>query len=433
MTGQTEIGKKFAKYAGLSVCSMIGISCYILADTYFVSKGLGADGLTALNLAIPMYDFIHGIGLMLGMGGATRYSVCRSQRRQKAADEMYTNTLYLAVIFSVFLMMAGIFGSEQIASLLGADETVFAMTNTYLKVLMIFAPMFILNDVLLCFVRNDGGPQLSMAATVTGSVSNIILDYIFIFPCGMGMFGAVFATGISPVASILVMSPHWMRKEKGFHLIKTGLIPKTAGVNMALGFPSFVTQVSSGVVMITFNSIILNLEGNIGVAAYGVIANISLVVTAVYTGIAQGMQPVVSQAYGQNRWEDIRRVLRYAMAAMIVFSVVIYGVIFLAADQIAFIFNSENNKMLQEIAVNGLKLYFTSVLFVGFNVILAVYFTSVERAIPAQIISLMRGLIVIVPAAFLMAKILQMNGVWLAFPATELMTALVGAALYRLC
>lgn len=417
------------KYTALSVFGMIAISCYILADTFFVARGLGTNGLAALNLAIPAYNFIHGTGLMLGMGGATKFSIYKSQNDHKNADAIYTNTLYLGVIFSVLFMAVGLFLSGQLATLLGADSAVFDMTNTYLKVLLLFSPAFIFNDILLCFVRNDGGPRLSMIATVAGSLTNIVLDYIFIFPCGMGIFGAVLATGVSPVLGILIMLPHTLKKTAGFHPVKTGIRAEYVKTDFSLGFPSLLGQVSSGIVMIVFNAIILRLTGNTGVAAYGVIANISLVVTSVYTGIAQGMQPLVSRSYGEQKMKNAHRFLRYSMIFMLILSAVFYLVILLWADPIARIFNSENDAALQQIAVDGLKLYFTSVVFVGFNIILSMYFTSVEKAIPAQVISLLRGFILIIPIAFLLTALWEMTGVWLAFPLTELLVALLGVGL----
>ena len=209
--------REFSRYTILSVFGTLGVSCYILADTFFVSKGLGTNGLTALNLAIPVYNFIHGTGLMLGMGGATKFSVCKSQGNQELVNKVFTNTIYLAVLFSIAFMLPGFFCAKQLALALGADYAVLEMTVTYLRWLLLFSPAFILNDVLLCFVRNDANPQLSMCAMLIGSFSNIILDYIFIFPLNMGIFGAIFATGISPVISILIMILHWA-KNKNFIL-----------------------------------------------------------------------------------------------------------------------------------------------------------------------------------------------------------------------
>ena len=428
----TSCFKEFAKYSFFSVLGMMGISCYILADTFFVSNGLGTNGLAALNLAIPVYNFIHGSGLMLGMGGATKFSICKSQNDYKNTNIIFTNTIYLAAVFAFLFVIAGLVFSSPLALLLGADGQTLTMTNTYLKYLLFFAPAFIMNDVLLCFVRNDGNPQLSMIAMLTGSFSNIILDYIFIFPLKMGIFGAVLATGFAPVISITILSRHWLKKDIGFHLTRTGFHFNVMRTLMSLGFPSLIAQLSSGIVMITFNALILKHQGNTGVAAYGIIANIALVVTAIYEGIAQGIQPLISNFYGCRNHKNIQQVFRYALLTILVVSAGIYLVLFLCANPVTTIFNKEHNPLLQEIAVYGLRLYFTSAAFVGFNIIMAIFFTSTEHMVPAHIISILRGLVLIIPMAFLLSAFWGMTGIWLSYPITELAVAAVGILLYML-
>lgn len=427
---QTKDLKEFIKYAALNVMGMTGLSCYILADTFFISKGLGANGLTALNLAIPVYSLIHGSGLMLGMGGATKYSILKSQKNWGQTNKIFTNTVYLAGILAIAFLLTGIFLTRVLTAFLGADQEVFGMTATYLRVILLFAPAFLMNDILICFVRNDGDPKLAMLAMLGGSLSNVLLDYLFIFPLKLGIFGAVFATGLAPLISIMILSVYFLKKRNQFRMIREKLHPETEKTIVKLGIPSLIGEVSSGVVILVFNSIILKLQGNTGVAAYGVIANLSLVVMAVYTGIAQGMQPLISKAWGRCEIRTCKRILSYAMITMAAVSIVVYAVIFFLADPIAGIFNSENNRLLQEIAVTGLKLYFTAAVFAGFNLIISIYFTSVELALPAQLISILRGVVLIVPMAFLLSGLFGMSGVWLAFPAAELLTAVTGFFLY---
>lgn len=422
--------KEFARYSTLNVLGMIGLSCYILADTFFVSRGLGRNGLTALNLAIPVYSFIHGSGLMLGIGGATKYSIFKSNKENKNANTIFTNTLCLATVLSIGFVLIGIFLSKSLTTALGADSDVFKMTNTYLQFILIFAPAFIMNDVLICFVRNDNNPKLSMCAMLVGSLSNIILDYIFIFQLQLGIFGAVFATGLAPIISMLILSLHRIKRKNQFHFIKIKPSIKIALNTLSLGFPSLVTEVSSGIVIIVFNIIILNLIGNVGVAAYGIVANLSLVVVAVYTGIAQGIQPLISKSYGRNDIKSIKLIFKYAMITMSIISFILYLIIFFLADPIAKIFNSENSLVLQSIATNGLKLYFIAVIFVGFNIILPMFFSSMEKAFLAQTISLLRGLIVIIPMAFILSELAGITGVWLAFPITESLVSILGVILY---
>ncbi|MFV0497005.1 MAG: MATE family efflux transporter [Candidatus Fimivivens sp.] len=426
----TNCFKDFIKYSSLNVLGMVGISCYILADTFFVSKGLGANGLTALNLAIPIYSFIHGIGLMIGIGGGTKYSILKSQNDKGAANRTFTNAVILALGFAAVFFIIGIFLSEAIVEMLGADEMVFHMSKTYLQVTLLFSPMFILDNILLCFVRNDGAPHLAMTAMIVGSLSNIALDYIFIFPFKMGMFGAALATGLAPVIGILTLSPFFFKKKNGFHLKRCKFSSKLTMTIFSSGLPSLITEVSSGVVIIIFNMIILRLQGNIGVAAYGVIANLSLVVMAIYTGVAQGIQPIISSHYGSGNHANVQKILCYAITTVFILSGMIYCYVFFGASQIANIFNSEHNVILHSIAVTGLRYYFAACLFAGFNIIMSVYFTSTEYALPAHIISILRGFVIIIPMAFLLSSIGGMIGVWCAFPVTESLVSIIGLKLY---
>lgn len=423
---QRSILRGFITYASLNAAGMLGLSCYILADTFFVSLALGAEGLAALNLAIPIYSFLNGSGLMVGMGGSTKYAIQKSQGDHAGADRTFTHACCLAGALAVLFVLAGIFFPGAIVALFGGEGAVYTMSRTYLRVLLLFAPAFLANNLLLCFVRNDGAPQLAMAAMLTGSFSNVVLDWVFLFPCGMGIFGAVFATGLAPLISILVLSPHFFRRKNQFHLTRCPLEGKRAAGILSSGAPSLVTEVSSGVVMIVFNSILLSQAGNVGVAAYGVIANLSLVVISLYTGIAQGIQPIISRSHGVGDRAAVRATLRYALVTVLALSLLLYAIIFFGASPIAGIFNSEGDPMLQRIAAWGLKLYFLACPFAGCNIVLAQYFTAREQPRPAQAISLLRGFFLILPLAFLFSWLGGLTGTWCAFPAAEALVAALG-------
>lgn len=201
-----------------------------------------------------------------------------------------------------------------------------------------FAPAFILNEVLISFVRNDGNPGLAMTAMLTGSISNIILDYIFIFPLQWGMYGAVIATSMAPVISMVVLMGHKISGNQEFFLKKTRFSSKMVLDVSKLGIPSLITEVAAGIVMIIFNMLILGIEGNVGVAAYGVIANLVLVFSAVYTGIAQGVQPLISNGYGKNDMVKVKAMYRHAIFTVSLVSVVIYALCFIYADSITSVF-----------------------------------------------------------------------------------------------
>ncbi len=425
----TKVFQIFIRYTIRNIIGMIGLSCYILADTYFIAKGLGANGLTALNLAIPVYSFIYGLGMMIGMGGATRYSIEKEIASKQQTDLVFSHAVWMTVWLSIVLVGMGVTISRPLAFLLGADAVTVADTSSYLRITMIFAPMFLMNQVLLCFVRNDKNPGLSMMAMLIGSFANIVLDYILVFPLQLGMFGAALATGCSPIVSMLILSVHFWKKQNGFSLKKIKWQKKRITDIVMLGLTSFVGEISSGIVIIVFNLIILDLTGNVGVAAYGVVANLSLVAIAIYNGLAQGVQPIISEAYGMGNSSTVKLTYGYAVITGILLAIAIYGLVFGFSEPIVALFNEEKNAVLAEIASLGLKQYFTAFLFAGFNIVTTVFLNSIDQPRQAFIISIVRGFIVITLLAFIMSKLFGMSGVWFSFPVCEGITAILSVFL----
>ncbi len=431
MAGKENTLQEFGKYVSQSVLSQLGVSCYILADTYFISKGVGADGLTALNLAIPVFSVMNGCGFMLGIGSGTKYGIMRGTGNGKRGNVLFASSLCVVTVLAVIFMLIGLLAADPITVLVGANAEVYDMTKTYLQVILLFSPMFMINSLLGAMIRNDGNTSLAMTAMLSGCLFNIVFDYIFVFPMGLGLFGAVLATAVAPIISILILLQHFIKKKNQFRLIRVRPDVRLVASAAGLGVPSLVTEVSSGLVIAVFNLLILRLTGNVGVAAYGVVANISIVVIAIYNGIAQGVQPLLSREYGRSQEKNVHRFLSWAMLLTVVLAIVIYAGIYWNADGIAMIFNSGQDMDLQRIAVEGLKIYFTACPFVGTNILLAIYFAATDQAAPAQMISLLRGLIVIVPLAFVMANVAGLTGVWMTFPLTELVVCVLACGLYK--
>lgn len=402
----------FIKYVSSNVLGMLGVSCYILADTVFIARGAGEVGLTALNLAIPVFSLINGTGLMLGIGGATRFSLTGDK-------QTFAKTLSWTMIISVLFSLIGIFFSDPIAFALGADESTLEKTATYLGILLLFSPAFMLNNLVSSFVRNDSEPHLAMRAMLLGSFSNIILDYVFIFPLKMGIFGAALATAVSPVISLAVLSRHFIKGNNTFELRFGALNPKTLAAVCPLGVSALITELSSGIVMVVFNLIILRLAGNTGVAAYDVIANIAMVLISVFNGIANGCQPIFSKALSAGNKNQIQQTVRLGIITCEAFALLFLLVLNLFAEPITSLFNAKNNARLTEMTVQGMHIYFLSFLFSCINIFVCAYTAAVDRPKYGFFISLCRGILVIVPCAFLLSALLGMTGVWLSIVVCE--------------
>ena len=409
----------FWKYISLSVLGMIGSSGTIFADTYFVSSRLGTNGLASLNLVISVFGLINGIGMMMGIGGAARYAVWKAQGQDEKANESFTLAFLGAAGAGVVFFLAGLFFPEAIARKLGADSDILPMCSLYLKTILCFAPFFLFNHLFMAFIRNDGNPKLSMCAMAAGSLANIILDYLFLYPWNLGIFGAALATGLSPVIGLGISAIHLAAGKNQFHF--TGSNGKLLELRkvMALGLSAFVNEFSSSVVLVVFNLLILKTAGNLGVAAYGIVANLALVISAVFTGISQGIQPLLGRAYGKEGMEQIGDLYRKGTKTAFLVGVAVIGAVNVFAPVLVSWFNGEKNEVLQIMAQKGLRLYFTGFLFVGYNFVTASLLSATEKTSFAFVISFFRGCMGIIIMAWLFSAIFGADGIWISFPFVE--------------
>ena len=180
--------RQFFKYVIQNIFGMLGTSCYIIVDTFFIAKAAGADGITVLNLVLPFYSVIFAIGAMVGVGSATRFAILRAQG-ETSAEKYFFNALSSVCIISIPFVLAGIFIPDKIIALMGGDPQIVALGIDYTRIFLLFTPFFMMNHVIAAFVRNDNAPSLAMAATLAGSLFNVVFDYIFMFPIGIWACG----------------------------------------------------------------------------------------------------------------------------------------------------------------------------------------------------------------------------------------------------
>ena len=320
--------KVFLKYSSLNVLGMLGLSFYILADTFFIATAQGTNGITALNLALPIYGIIFAIGSMIGTGSAIRYALAKATDQQEA-KRYFSNALIWDVIVSVIFIAAGLFFPGQVMRVMGADTVIESIGIPYTRIVLCFTPFFMMNYAFTAFVRNDNAPHIAMAATLLSSLFNIVFDYVFMFPLGMGMTGAALATAVSPIVSILICMVHYLspKSSVSFHFMVPSV--KMLISSCSLGIVAFVGEIASAVTTMVFNFVLLGLDGNTAVAAYGVIANTALVGTAIFNGVSQGLQPLASEAHAKGEAEEKKKILTKSVLTGIVLTVVLIGSVFL--------------------------------------------------------------------------------------------------------
>lgn len=416
-----NLTKQFFKYVSQNIFGLLGTSCYILADTYFIAQAAGTDGVTLLNLCLPIYNLIFAFGSMIGLGAATRYAILRAQGDARA-QRYFSNAIFSVCILAVPFMLVGIFRPDGLLRLMGGDADIVALGMNYARIFLMFTPFFMCNYVVASFVRNDGDPSLAMVATLSGSLFNVVFDYIFIFPMGLGLPGAALATAISPILSIAVCSAHFIKKSNTITFVRKAPSVRLLAQSCQLGISGFVGELSSGVTTTVFNFLLLRLAGNVAVAAYGVVANFALVATAIFNGVAQGTQPLVSQCYGKNEMAGARKLLLLGCGTALGLAALLYGVVFGYTDALTALFNSENSALMAEFAHSGMRIYFVGYFFAGCNIVAAGYLGAVNRPAEASITSLCRGMVAIVVCSLVLSALFGMNGVWAAFPVSEAIT-----------
>jgi putative MATE family efflux protein len=421
---KVSIRRNFGRYVSQNILAMIGISCYVLVDTFFIAQAVGSEGITILNLCLPIYNFIAALGSMIGVGSAIEFAVHKAEGHEDK-DLYFYNAFWFCLIIGFVTMFLGLFASKQILYVMGADEELALGGIQYMRTFMFFGPTLVVNYAINAFVRNDGEPTLAMASTVAGSLFNIVFDYIFMYPLGMGMFGAALATAFSPFVEIAICSVHFFKPTNNIKFLWK--MPSLGRLFSAckVGVSSFIGEFAVGITTTIFNYMILRLSGHVGVAAYGIIANLSLVFVAIFNGISNGNQPLISTAFGKGRKEEYHFLLKLGLEIALLISVISYIIVIVCSEGIISAFNSDGSIQLHDYAKMGLIIYFFGCIFAGLNTVIASYFSAQREALPALIISLARGVVLIGFFAVVLGLMFGMNGVWASYPVAEGVTLII--------
>lgn len=424
MSMQKSLIKELANYLLPSMLAVMGTSLYVLADSFFIAQAEGTNGIAALNLSLPMYAINFGIGGMIGIGSATRYSLQKA-RGAKDIDFYFTNSILWNLLIGLCIsLLFGLF-TDHILIFLGANAALLKLASPYMRIAMILAPFAMINISFTAFIRNDHDPKIAMMATLLSGLFNIVMDWWLIFPLHLGMAGAALATAFSPFVSMCICSIHFFHHNN--HLIWQWKRPSLTKLrrSISLGTVILIGEMASGITTIVFNYVLLSLQGNIAVAAYGIIANCALVIIAIDNGIAQGQQPLVSNYFGAGEIDKSKKICYLSSFFGFLLSLLIIAFSFIYIDDLIAIFNREQNSCFYFLAKRGIYLYFIGFLISVLNIILAGYFSAIGLAKESFWISMLRGTILICFFALSLPKILGIDGVWLSFLAAETVTLFV--------
>lgn len=415
--------KEFLKYAVPSVIGMLVSALYIVVDGIFVGRGVGTRALAAINVALPMTTLIMAITMMITMGGAAVMSIKFGENKHEEGNNFFLQSLFLIVGITGVVSIIGVFFPEQLSRILGANNELLEGTAEYLRYYLMFGLGFSVSLALSTFVRNDGNPNLAMIALIVGAITNIVLDYTFIFIFNFGIIGAAVASGLGQLSSVALLIIHFIRK-KGKLKIYMPKIRKQELIRiLKAGTPEFIVQVSPAVSVFAFNLVIIRRIGEIGIAGFSIIGYISVVLIALFIGISQGIQPLLSYYYGKGDFEKVDKVFQMGLKANFTTSLIIYIAIFLFGEKIISIFNGDDS--LIKLTYAAIIIYGFSFVLASINIVHVTYYQSTENSNVANIISLSRGMLFTIVSLIVLPLIIGDIGIWTSIILGELFTLLL--------
>ena len=419
-----NVVKLYFKYFFPTMCAALSTSVYILFDTIFIGQGVGSKGLTALNISLPIYSIYFGTGLLIGIGGYTLMSIEKGRERLDKANKIFTLSFILGLILATIYCIIGFVFLEEIALVLGATKEIMPFVKEYMVVVVIGTIPFVMGSVMAPFIRADKAPKKAMFAVIFSGFLNIILDYIFVFPLDMGMRGAAIATVFSYTISCLILLTHLLSKNNTLRFKKDFYKLSYITRIFKCGLPSLFIEVSLGFVIFIFNIQILKIIGDDGVTAYSIISNTGIIAVALFNGISQTIQPLISINMGANLKERATRLRNLGLFTALVIGVAFFILCIIFPEQIVRIFVNPNNEVLA-IAINSIRIYSIAFIVMGINMVSGAYFQSIELAKESFIIAFCRGLLFVSICVFILPIFLGINGVWLSVPIGELLTLFV--------
>lgn len=419
-----SVNKVYLKYLIPTLLGMLSNSIYCIVDIYFVSAGSGSQGLAAMNICMPVFTILSCVGLLFGVGGATIMSISQGSGDMNTRNKAFSVSVFMMLIVGLLFSVFGVLFRKEFAYLLGSDDQLLPLVLEYLTPVMCSALPFVLMYSLSVLLRADNNPKLAMAALMVGNISNIILDYVFVSVFHMGIFGASVATSIAPVLSLIVASFHFILRKNTVHFKLKSFDPKVIGRILSVGIGSGIMELSAGAIIFMFNSAILNLGGEVYLAAYAVITNIAYVFKGLLNGFAQAAQPLISTNFGSGIIKRCSKSLRVCLIYSSVFCIVCYGIITVVPGFIVSFFSNGDTNM-EAIASKGMIMYFSSLLFTGINTMLMYFFQSIEQGRKSLFLAVCKGFLFVTLGLWILTSFMGVEGVWYAVLFGEVLTFII--------
>ena len=415
--------KTILQFSVPSIIAMLLQTAITITDGYFTGNYVGENALAAINLGLPILYFYLGVGLCVGVGGTVICGRLLGAEEKHKASEVFSQTLATAVAICILTSIAVFLLFSPILKVLRADGELSGFFTQYYRIMLFTYPLIVVGTILGMFLRVDGKPQICMLVGILSSVLNAILDFLFVGRLSMGVQGSAIASLIVQIIGVCVQLV-WFLRPAGSIGFRCFRFDKAVSRETILnGSSEFIGEMASAISMFAFNYVLMKYVGSEGVAAFTILGFAVYGYSMVAIGFGQGLTPLVSVCWGAKEQKTAME-LR-GMTNQILFTIgFLFAVFFfIFGKRYAGMFGCSEN--VADMVSAGFRIYAVTFLFMGYDVINSMYFTSCGDALSSALISSLRGIILLLGFTFLFSALWGMTGVWLAAPASESLTMIV--------
>lgn len=427
--GTVSVPALFRIYLVPTLLGMLSLCAVTATDGIFVGRGCGSDALAAVNICIAPTMVMMGIGLMLGVGASVVASIHMANNNVKAARINITQSLVVATIVVGLFLVVSLSRTELTGRILGSSENLMHLVEAYMPWIFATCMFQVWCAISLFVVRLDGSPKYAMWCNVLPGLMNVVLDYVFIFPLGMGVRGAALATFLSCMAGGIMVMGYlgWFASSLRLIRIKlsrrsVALTLRNIGYQCKIGISALLGEATMGVLMLMGNLMFMRYIGDDGVGAFSIACYYCPFVFMIGNAIAQSAQPIISYNYGLGEHGRVKATERLAIVTAIVCGLTVTGAfVFFPAAMVGLFLDPSTPAA--GIAISGFPRYAAAFVFFIFNLTAIGYFQSVEKVLPSIVFALLRGVVFLVPSFILLPIMLGNNGIWLALACSEIATS----------
>lgn len=413
----------YFKYLSAAFGSALISSIYGIVDMAMVGQYQGPNGTAALAVVAPVWNIIYSMGLLMGIGGSVIFSMKRGSGHSGGSENQYFTSAVVGSVALAVLAWVGFAVFERpVLTFFGADEELLLSAQRYLLPIKPVLPLFLFNQMLAAFLRNDGSPALATAGVLSGGIFNVFGDYFFVFTCDMGIFGAGLATAIGAAISFVVMLSHFFSKKNTLRFVKPQNIFTQLKEISISGFSSFFIDVAMGILTVLFNRQIMKYLGGDALAIYGPIINISTFVQCCAYSVGQAAQPIISTNFGAGKGSRIKETLRFALYSTALFSI-FWTALSMACPNLYIRVFMDATENILSIAPAIIRAYSISFILLPLNIFSTYYFQAIMQPRAAFVVSVARGLVISGALILVLPAAVSPDAIWLAMPITELLTA----------